>query len=474
MVLAQTAFVAADTAILQATADLSFFDIAGAGYFLAALVSIAGGIVIFVAAPKSKSSRWMFLPAFAILGATVATSHAAARIDYRWAAILLTAVHQGATAIWIGGLPYLLLAARNAVDTERVARAGRRFSIAAQWSVGCLFAAGVGLGFLYVDSVEGLFGTSYGIMVLGKLFLLAVLLSAGFVNYRIVRGLRSEPDRLINRLRRFTEVEIGIGFTVILAAASLTSQPPAADLTAGRATLREVVERFTPKPPRLNSPSWNELSPATLPSDDPTQLTSFVPGAVTHPSNAGDIAWSEYNHNWAGLVVLAMGLLAVGSRLFGMRWARHWPLAFFGLAYFLLLRADPEAWPLGPKGFWASMLSPEVLQHRLFAAMIVAFAFFEWGVQNGKIRSPKATLVFPAVCALGGALLLTHSHALGNYKEEYLAELSHLPLALLAVLAGWSRWLEQRLDRAWTRIPSNIWPVCFVAIGLLLLFYREA
>ena len=34
-------------------------------------------------------------------------------------------------------------------------------------------------------------------------------------------------------------------------------------------------------------------------------------------------------------------------------------------------------------------------------------------------------------------MLMTHSHSLGNVKEEFLAELSHIPLALLAVAAGW-------------------------------------
>ena len=474
LVCAQAAFVAADTAILQASADVPFTDILDATYFLFGMASIAGGLAVLALLPKKGPTLWLLLPALAVLASTVATSHAAARVDYRLPAIFFTAIHQGTTATWIGGLPYLLLTIRRTPDAAAAERVGRRFSTVAQWSVAGILGGGVGLGFLYIDSLEGLMGTSYGIMVVGKAVLFGALLAAGALNYGIVRGLKRDPSLLMNRLRRLTEVEIGIGFTVVLAAASLTSQPPAADLTDGRATLQDVVERFTPKPPRLHSPLLSELSPPTLAFANPQAPASFVPGAVLHPNTAGDIAWSEYNHNWAGLAVLTMGLLAVCSRLFKLRWARHWPLAFFGLAYFLLLRADPEAWPLGPKGFWVSMLNPEVLQHRLFALMIVAFAIFEWGVQNGRIRSPKAALVFPAVCALGGALLLTHSHALGNYKEEYLVELSHLPLALLAVLAGWSRWLEHHLDRAWTRIPSNIWPLCFVGIGLLLLFYREA
>ena len=70
-------------------------------------------------------------------------------------------------------------------------------------------------------------------------------------------------------------------------------------------------------------------------------------------------------------------------------------------------------------------------------------------------------------------MLLTHSHAITNVKEEMLAELSHMPLGVLGVMAGWSRWLELRLPPKDRAIPAWIWPVCFVLIGVGLLNYRE-
>ncbi len=172
--------------------------------------------------------------------------------------------------------------------------------------------------------------------------------------------------------------------------------------------------------------------------------------------------------------MLITGILAVCSGFGGMRWARPWPVAFLGLAIFLLLRADPENWPLGPNGFWESFSSADVAQHRFFVLLIVAFAVFECGVQTGRLTSRMAALVFPLVCAVGGAVLLTHTHALTNVKEELLAEWSHIPLALLAVAAGWSRWLELRLPASGTAVAARVWPVCFVLIGAVLLLYREA
>jgi copper resistance protein D len=154
-------------------------------------------------------------------------------------------------------------------------------------------------------------------------------------------------------------------------------------------------------------------------------------------------------------------------------WARHWPIAFVGLAVFLLLRADPENWPLGPSGFWESFTAADVFQHRMFILLILVFAAFEWGVQTHRLKAPAAALVFPGICALGGALLLTHTHGVNNLKEELLAELSHTPIALLAVAAGWSRWLELRLSAPASVTARRIWPVCFTLIGVVLLLYRE-
>ena len=294
------------------------------------------------------------------------------------------------------------------------------------------------------------------------------------MNLRIVRAVRAgvPPDLL--PLRRFGEAEVGIGFTVILAAASLTSSPPAIDVTAGRVTIPEIAERMKPEWPRMRTPALEDLSPATplTASLAASVPGSFVPGQRTQPSTPADIAWSEYNHHWAGLVVLAAGVLSLLARR--ISWARHWPLVFLGLAAFLFLRADAENWPLGPRGFWESFQVAEVAQHRLFVVLIVAFGVFEWAVRTGRISREAGGLVFPLVCAVGGALLLTHSHSLGNVKEEFLAELSHTPLAILAVMAGWSRWLEIRLTQDRTRILMWIWPVCFILIGALLLNYRES
>lgn len=485
LTVAQIASVITNTLILMRSADMTLAKVGGANFVAAGGLAAASALTIaaLAAARQWRGHPGLLLPAALILTAAVMTSHAAARMEHRLPLVVFSALHQAAAAIWIGGLPYLLIAVRRAPTAEIARELSAKFSQLALLSVAVLGTAGLALGVGYIGSWDALYGTTYGVMAMAKVLLFGCLLILGGLNFWIVRRSRSNKGSSLASLRRFGEAEIGIGLTVILAAASLTSQPPAADLTVGRVTAGEIVERMTPHPPRLKSSDLQELGEPLLQTLKRAAAAgaplpeSYVPGqAAGLPQTPADMAWSEYNHHWAGLVVLMIGFLAFAARAGHAPWARNWPLMFLGLAAFLFFRNDPDTWPIGPNGFWESFADPEVVQHRVFLVLIIVFAIFEWGVQTGRVISQRAALVFPIVCALGGALLLTHSHALGNIKEELLVELSHVPLALLGVAAGWSRWLELRLpaeDRT-RRVLSWIWPVCFILIGAVLLNYRES
>ena len=157
-----------------------------------------------------------------------------------------------------------------------------------------------------------------------------------------------------------------------------------------------------------------------------------------------------------------------------MPWASHWPLLFLALAAFLFFRGDPEVWPAGDIGFFQSLKDPEVVQHRIFEVLTLLFALFEWRVRRGRVAARRWQRVFPLLTAIGGTLLLTHSHALANVKEEMLVEATHLPIAVLGIVAGWARWLEIEAPNEEGRWTGWLWPCCFVLIGALLLGYREA
>jgi len=385
-------------------------------------------------------------------------------------------------AVWIGGLPYFIMAL-NRVDQAADWRViGKRYSLMSMASVAFIVLSGSTMAWFFIGSWDAVYGTAYGVMTTTKVLLLGFLLILGGMNYLTVEALRSNPNTSVLRMKRFAEVEIGIGITVLFAAASLTSLPPGEDLVHDRASLHEIVERITPQwPIRLESPDHASLAIPELQAKITAAETNrtvlpaaYIPGeGLPQPRKAEDIAWSEYNHHWAGIFVLMIGILSLLEKM-GLRLARNWPLVFLGLAGFLFVRSDPEVWPLGDVSFLDSLRDPEVVQHRVFVVLITLFGLFEWSVRTGRLKSDKAALVFPLISSVGGALLLTHSHAISNIKEQLLIEITHIPLALCSIIAGWARWLEIRLDGRLARIAGWIWPIAFIGVAIILIIYREA
>ncbi|HUN63562.1 MAG TPA: CopD family protein [Candidatus Sulfotelmatobacter sp.] len=481
----QLFFVIANSLVLTYSTDIPISFVLSANYFWAGIVAIIAAVVLaaWPAALRRSVNPIVLLPAAVVLASSVMTSHSASRVDGRPFLVSMTSLHYLATASWIGGIPYLLLSSKRAVDLAARNQIMRNFSRLAQVSVAVLILAGVGMAWVYLGSWDAIYGTAYGVMLCAKVVMLMALLLLGAANYYIVKGVQTDNGTGARSLLRFGEAEIGIGLAIILTAASMTAQPPGVDLTEDRVTVHEIVQRYAPRMPRFTSPPVNKISESTeeimkrAAAEGKKLPPSFIPGysgiGVNTPN---DIAWSEYNHNCAGLVVFLMGLLALLSRSRYFSWAKIWPLAFLLLAVFLFFRADPENWPLGPNGFWESFMVTDVLQHRLAVILIIVFAIFQYRVETGRVKSMAAALVFPAVCALGGVVLLTHTHALSNIKDELLVEMSHTPLAIFGIFAGWSRWLELRLP---TENPARkylawVWPVCFIMVGLILMDYHES
>jgi copper resistance protein D len=475
--------------ILADSLDLPWSAILHADFILAGTAKALAILAILLLAGfgPSRSGAWaklvLLLLCGVVLGAALADSHAAARLDGKLAMFAASALHETGAALWLGGLPCFALALKRVPSPTALAAVGRRFSALSATGVGMIVVGAVMIAVGFIGSVGGAYGTAYGAMAATKAVLLGLLLLIGLVNNLAVRrfAVGGPPIALV---RRLVEVEMGLGIAVLMAAASITSLPPAVDLTTDRVSLAEIAQRMAPVVPRLASPDHASLAIPALQAQldaewhqhmQAARPEAFTPGAgALPPRNAEDIAWSEYNHHWSGLIVLLIGLVALAERTGRAPWARHWPLLFLLLAGFLFLRSDPEVWPMGEVGFFASLRDPEVVQHRVFVLLTVIFAFFEWGVRTKRLRSQALALVFPLLTAVGGTLLLAHLHAVSNVKDQLLIELTHLPLAVLGVVAGWARWLQVKAPEREGRWAGWVWPVCFVLIGLLLLFYREA
>ena len=476
----QLLYLYVNSEVLMASAEIGFRDAIGANFFLAGAIMLFAALMIYiVAGSKQPYAIWfLVLLVLVVLSASVMTDHAASRVEGRAWLVSLTALHELATGFWVGGLPFLLLGLYVQRDSKAQWYLTRRFSRLALLSVILLVVSGLFMSFSYVGSWGALIGTSYGLMLIAKIVMLGAMLALGGINFLMLR--KYSPAETIPRLRRLVEAEVGIGLTIVLSAASMTSQPPAVDLPNDTVTPSHIYQRFRPEIPVLKSPNPADLSTKipgqVISKDDPTRKTvSYTSeGMPLSIRKIADMRWSEYNHHWMGVIVLAMGLMAFLARTGKAPWAEYWPLLMIGIAVFIFLRGDPECWPLGPKGFWSTWAQPEIFQHRAAAIVCIAFAIFEFRVRRGATQSGMLPLLFPMLCAVGAALLLTHSHGTTNVREETLAELSHTPMAVLGVMAGWSRWLELRLpeenDR---RLSAWIWPICFIIIGAGLMNYRE-
>jgi putative copper resistance protein D len=495
-------YVAIDSTILMVSMGLPLSGLAGADYFVAGSVTVALSTAIAWWARRVEARIWTAADA-AVLGSlagalmldAVFTSHAVSRLDHRLLLSVLTLLHQGAAAAWMGGLAFLLICLRTAglesagLGLERAKVLLGRFAALAAVAVLTVAASGVGLAWLYVASPAALYGTAYGVMVVFKALLLGLLILLGAVNFSVGRS-GAVGGRLARStmalLRRRSEVELAVFFAVVITAASLTSQPPGVDLVDDRLTAHELVKHFTPAKPRLEHPPLEALAPAT-PLEEMVRNPDDAERAAAHTNRDPDLNWSEFEHNWAGIFMIAIGVGGFVSAFAWGRWARYWPLLFLGLAGFLMVFSDPENWPLGPISYWKSFSDPEVLLHRIFFSLLIIFGIFETGVQTRRLHARWTALVFPTMVGAGAVGLLLHSHTLGNVKLELLAEISHTTIGTLAIVSASVRWfqiwmrddVERRPELASpgvTRalgLAACVWPLCLFLIGLVLLNYRE-
>jgi len=482
LAVAEILYVALDIAILMQSGGFTFREVISANFALAGLVASAAALALPILARVGSPGlrEKLVVPSALILATATIMSHAIARIDHRLPLALLTGAHQAATAAWIGGLPYLLISLKRLSASGMMLELCARFSRLAMFSVALLVATGFGLARVYVGSWGATYGTTYGIMVAGKVVLFGILLSLGALNFRIVR--QRLGDAGASLLRRFGEVEIGVGFTVILLAASLTSLPPAADTPQPTLPTMSAAERLAPQwPPQIiaesNVATHEKKSLPKLASLKRVVSETSIAADVSGPSGAlAPENWIDDPHHLAALVVIPVRMHALLARSKRLRRARNWPLFFSALGFVLFLMADSEYWPLGAESFWNSFLDPIVLPHRIIEVLITLFGVLEWRVQTQRATSANASLVFPCLVALCSALLLTHSHSASDsqVQPELLSEASHVSIGILGVVCGWSRWLELRLpsqDRT-TPVISWIWPVCFVLVGVLLASYQ--
>jgi copper transport protein len=143
----------------------------------------------------------------------------------RWITIPVLLAHTTAVAFWVGSL--LPLHQAIALSGAKAAPVVQRFSRTAVIAVAALVIAGLIIVVLQVQSLRGLVTTTYGLILLAKLGLVAGLLGlAVFNKLRLTPALAGGDPGAATALRRTIAAEVVLAAAILVATAALGTTPP--------------------------------------------------------------------------------------------------------------------------------------------------------------------------------------------------------------------------------------------------------
>ncbi|HEV8594095.1 MAG TPA: CopD family protein [Thermoplasmata archaeon] len=210
---------------------------------LVLVLALVGVYAVFafsrIANANLETRKRALLVAVALGGAAIAAQtlagHAAASEALWPLGPASDAAHIAGVYAWIGGLLAILWVRPILLDGESLPFAWgvvSRFSAYAFWAVGLVILGGAGLALVLVGTWDGLVGTAYGWLVVGKISLFAPLLAMGAWNrYRVLPRSADGPAGLAPLVRN-VRFESTLAALLLVIAAVLTAIPPAASPAA--------------------------------------------------------------------------------------------------------------------------------------------------------------------------------------------------------------------------------------------------
>lgn len=197
---------------------------------LVAMQLSAVAVVALVIGRRDRIRRQWAACVLAGLAVALQAGHGHAAAMQGGSGLLLASgvVHLLAAGAWLGGLVPLLLVVALASPRDG-AMAARWFTPLGKLCLVAITATALVQGWVLVASIPGLVGTGYGGMVLVKTALLGVLFAFAVANrYRFAPALlRDDPGSARRALVRSIAVQTMFGVATVLAAAVLSSLPPA-------------------------------------------------------------------------------------------------------------------------------------------------------------------------------------------------------------------------------------------------------
>ena len=194
-----------------------------------AAIGFALGVALYFASRKKalmslKPSllNWLVLALSGVLLITLAwAGHAAAGIHFRVLHLVADTLHLLIGAIWpMGQIPmaYLLWHIHKGnqfLPADREVKALQRFSQISLLAVLILIVTGIINGLLMLSSWEALVTTMYGRLLLGKVFIVAIMLGLGAINRFYLLPRMQADSILFLTFRRTILVESGLALVVL-------------------------------------------------------------------------------------------------------------------------------------------------------------------------------------------------------------------------------------------------------------------
>ena len=226
----------------------------GAGWLVGFAGIVVAGIGFSIAKRSRTSVGWAIaaLGAILIVIAPALTGHARATQPVG-IALFADMLHVCAASAWIGGLMTLLFAAlpmvRGARETKAI-RSGplvaglvRAFHPVALTCAAIVILSGLCAAWLRLPTIQALWSTSYGRVLLVKLAFVAIVVALGAINWR--RMLPSlGDDQSAHRITRTAGTELTFAVLVLAVTAVLVSTPPPDSL--GRGSMSPIVDAPSP------------------------------------------------------------------------------------------------------------------------------------------------------------------------------------------------------------------------------------
>jgi copper resistance protein D len=200
---------------------------------------------------------------------------------------------------------------------------------------------------------------------------------------------------------------------------------------AAPAAPQKETPAATSQPAEQESMPGMDMGQNSTPAKTETKPEISTGGNVIPPGASDTVRftgkeWSEYNHRAAGWFLFFWGLtaLAVGLQWPRKTWIRFAPgVVLLGMVEFLFVRNDPESWPTGAIGLWASLRDPEVFQHRVYLILLLLIALVELLRAADKLTPFYYKYALPILATLGGIYLFFHKHG-GAAMQQMMAHAS--------------------------------------------------